>query len=113
MTQAKPPRPAPSERAFLLSGLGGDTMAAVDRSLWAHRRSRDLDPWREHDACGVGFVARASGEPSPQIARFALQALARVAHRGAAATARPGDGAGLLSQLPRHPAFLPDATRPR
>jgi len=85
-------------------------MAAVDRSLWAHRRSQDLDPWREHDACGVGFVARASGEPSPQIARFALQALARVAHRGAAATDRSGDGAGLLTQLPR-PLFYREAAR--
>src|SRR6266571_4666648 len=38
-------------------------MPAADRSRWAHSRSRELDPWREHDACGVGFVARASGQP--------------------------------------------------
>src|SRR5881296_1297647 len=110
MTQGKPPGPLPDERAFLLSGLGGDTMAAADRSPWAHRRARDLDPWREHDACGVGFVARAAGEPSAEIARLALQALARVAHRGAAATDRSGDGAGLLTQIPR-PLFYREAAR--
>ena len=59
-----------------------------------------LDPWREHDACGVGFVAHPSGTPSAGIVRHALQALARVAHRGAAATDSSGDGAGLLTQIP-------------
>ena len=72
-----------------------------DRSLWVHRRAPDLDPWREHDACGVGFVARASGEQSHDILTRALQAVARVAHRGAASTDNSGDGAGLLTQIPR------------
>ena len=72
-----------------------------DRSLWVHRRAPDLDPWREHDACGVGFVARASGEQSHDILTSALQAVARVAHRGAASTDNSGDGAGLLTQIPR------------
>src|SRR2546428_13732221 len=72
-----------------------------DRSLWVHRRAPGLDPWREHDACGVGFVARASGERSHDILTRALQALARVAHRGAASTDNSGDGAGLLTQIPR------------
>jgi len=75
-------------------------MPAADRSRWANSRSRELDPWREQDACGVGFVARASGHRSADIARLALQALARVAHRGAAATDRSGDGAGVLTQIP-------------
>src|SRR5881396_1967522 len=83
-------------------------MPAADRSRWAHSRSRELDPWREHDACGVGFVARASGQRSAEIARLALQALARVAHRGAAATDRSGDGAGLLTQIPA-PLFYREA----
>jgi len=65
-----------------------------------HSRTRGLDPWREHDACGVGFVARVSGERSADVTQLALQALARVAHRGAAATDRSGDGAGLLTQIP-------------
>src|SRR2546422_53659 len=83
-------------------------MPAADLSRWAHNRSRELDPWREHDACGVGFVARASGHRSAEIARLALQALARVAHRGAAATDRSGDGAGLLTQIPA-PLFYREA----
>src|SRR6058998_165263 len=83
-------------------------MPAADRSRWAHSRARQLDPWTEHDACGVGFVARASGQRSAEIARLALQALARVAHRGAAATDRSGDGAGLLTQIPA-PLFYREA----
>jgi len=55
---------------------------------------------RERDACGVGFVARATGERSHEIVRLALQAVARVAHRGAASTDNSGDGAGLLTQIP-------------
>src|SRR2546430_1882284 len=83
-------------------------MPAADRSRWAHSRSRELDPWREHDACGVGLVAGAAGRRAAEIARLALQALARVAHRGAAATDRSGDGAGLLTQIPA-PLFYREA----
>src|SRR5437867_6851960 len=83
-------------------------MPVADRSRWVRSRSRELDPWREHDACGVGFVARASGHRSAEIARLALQALARVAHRGAAAADRSGDGAGLLTQIPA-PLFYREA----
>jgi glutamate synthase (ferredoxin) len=79
-----------------------------DRSHRANARAPGLDPRREHDACGVGFVAQASGERSVAITRRALQALARVAHRGAAATDRSGDGAGLLTQIPT-PLFYRDA----
>ena len=83
-----------------------------DRSHWtgANARAPGLDPWREHDACGVGFVARSSGERSTDITRRALQALARVAHRGAAATDRSGDGAGLLTQIPAK-LFYQEAAR--
>src|SRR5207245_143889 len=86
-------------------------MPAADRSRWANSRAPDLDPWREQDACGVGFVARASGHRSVEIARLALQALARVAHRGAAATDRAGDGAGLRTQLPAPPCYREAARR--
>jgi glutamate synthase (ferredoxin) len=72
----------------------------AERSRWRNARAPDLDPWREHDACGVGFVARASGEPSHEVTRLALEALRRVAHRGAAATDSSGDGAGVLTQIP-------------
>ena len=64
-----------------------------------------LDPRREHDACGVGFVAQASGRRTHEVIRRALEAVARVAHRGAASTDNSGDGAGLLTQIPQRLFF--------
>ena len=69
-----------------------------------------LDPSREHDACGVGFVATASGARSHEVVAMALEAVARVAHRGAASTDNSGDGAGLLTQIPAR-LFYRDAYR--
>jgi glutamate synthase (NADPH/NADH) large chain/glutamate synthase (ferredoxin) len=69
-----------------------------------------LDPSREHDACGVGFVATASGARSHEVVGMALEAVARVAHRGAASTDNSGDGAGLLTQIPAR-LFYRDAYR--
>src|SRR5690242_15498718 len=68
------------------------------------------DPAREHDACGVGFVAHASGGRTHEVVDMALTAVARVAHRGAASTDNSGDGAGLLTQIP-HRLFYRDAYR--
>ena len=60
------------------------------------------DPRFEHDACGVGMIARISGTPEHRIVEMALQALSSLAHRGAvAADGKSGDGAGLLTQIPR------------
>ncbi len=59
------------------------------------------DPWRERDACGVGLIARASGAASHDVTQIALTALARLAHRGAASSDYSGDGAGILTQIPR------------
>jgi glutamate synthase domain-containing protein 2/glutamate synthase domain-containing protein 1/glutamate synthase domain-containing protein 3 len=60
------------------------------------------DPRAERDACGIGFVAHVDGEPRRSIVQLALDGLAGVKHRGAvAADAKSGDGAGLLTQLPR------------
>ena len=69
-----------------------------------------LDPNREHDACGVGLVASASGGRSHEVIEMALEAAARVAHRGAASTDNSGDGAGLLTQIP-HRLFYRDSYR--
>jgi glutamate synthase (ferredoxin) len=69
-----------------------------------------LDPTREQDACGVGFVAEASGTRSHEVVAMALEAVARVAHRGAASTDNSGDGAGLLTQIP-HRLFYRDSYR--
>ncbi len=62
-------------------------------------------PEREHDACGVAFVADLSGLPSHRIVRTALDALRNLEHRGASGSdPDSGDGAGLLTQVPD--AFL-------
>ena len=59
------------------------------------------DPSREHDACGVGFVAHIKGKQSHNIVRQGLQILENLAHRGAVgADPLAGDGAGILIQIP-------------
>ena len=59
------------------------------------------DPTYEHDACGVAFVARLSGEPSHEAVQRAIVALENLEHRGAAgADPNTGDGAGILLQMP-------------
>jgi glutamate synthase (ferredoxin) len=59
-------------------------------------------PRRERDACGIGFVADASGTGGRSLVTAALEGLARVKHRGAvAADARTSDGTGLLTPIPR------------
>jgi glutamate synthase domain-containing protein 2/glutamate synthase domain-containing protein 1/glutamate synthase domain-containing protein 3 len=56
----------------------------------------------ERDACGIGFVAHVDGRARRSIVELALQGLCGVKHRGAvAADARSGDGAGILTQIPR------------
>ncbi len=61
-----------------------------------------FNPLEEHDACGVGFVARLSGVPSHQVIADALTAMARLAHRGGHGHDNSGDGAGLLMPLPKN-----------
>src|SRR6476646_10072247 len=59
------------------------------------------DPKREHDACGVGFVADLKARPSNKIVEQGLQTLENLTHRGAVgADPRAGDGAGILVQIP-------------
>jgi glutamate synthase (ferredoxin) len=55
----------------------------------------------DHDACGVGLIANISGAASREIVDRALEALARLAHRGGVdADGCSGDGAGLLTRIP-------------
>ena len=62
--------------------------------------STDVD--REHDACGIGFLADLTHKASHDIVRLALEAVGAMVHRGArAADGRTGDGAGLLVETPR------------
>src|SRR5882672_10781033 len=56
----------------------------------------------DHDACGTGFIARLGATPSYDIVQFALTALERLTHRGGVdADGASGDGAGLLTSLPK------------
>ncbi|MDR2253715.1 MAG: glutamate synthase subunit alpha, partial [Bifidobacteriaceae bacterium] len=67
--------------------------AAAPRGLYS--------PEHEHDACGVGFVARADGRASRDIVDAALTVLGNLDHRGAVgAETTTGDGAGILTQVP-------------
>lgn len=54
----------------------------------------------EKDACGVGFIY--NQQPSHTPVFDAMEALARVEHRGAlAADGKTGDGAGVMAEIPR------------
>jgi glutamate synthase (NADPH/NADH) large chain len=69
------------------------------------------DPKREHDACGVGFVADLNGRPSHTIIGHGLQILENLTHRGATgADPLAGDGAGILVQIPH--AFFKEVMAP-
>src|SRR5207249_7101609 len=59
------------------------------------------DPRFEHDACGVGMVARLDNVPTHEVISKAITALENLEHRGASgADAHTGDGAGILMQMP-------------
>jgi glutamate synthase domain-containing protein 2/glutamate synthase domain-containing protein 1/glutamate synthase domain-containing protein 3 len=59
------------------------------------------DPRYEHDACGVGMVARLDNQPTHEVVTKAIQALENLEHRGASgADPTTGDGAGILMQMP-------------
>ncbi|HMJ49672.1 MAG TPA: glutamate synthase subunit alpha, partial [Burkholderiales bacterium] len=63
------------------------------------------DPAREHDGCGVGFIAHIKGNKSHTIIAQGLQILNNLTHRGATGwDPLLGDGAGILIQTPD--AFL-------
>src|SRR6185369_4781927 len=59
------------------------------------------DPAREHDACGVGFVAHIKGQRAHAIIAQGLKILENIDHRGAVGADKlMGDGAGILIQIP-------------
>ena len=59
------------------------------------------DPSFERDACGTGFIAQISGEPTHDLVTKAVEAVINLTHRGAvSADAKTGDGAGILTQVP-------------
>ena len=54
------------------------------------------DPRDERDACGFGLIAQLDDRPSPALVRSALEALARMTHRGGVAADE------LLHQVRQH-----------
>jgi glutamate synthase (NADPH/NADH) large chain len=59
------------------------------------------DPSKEHDSCGVGFVADLHNRKSHAILEKGLQILINLDHRGATgADETLGDGCGVLTQIP-------------
>ncbi|MGA8170255.1 MAG: glutamate synthase subunit alpha, partial [Methylocystis sp.] len=69
------------------------------------------DPAKEHDSCGVGFVANLHNSASHEIVELGLQILLNLDHRGAVgADPKLGDGCGILVQIP-HEFFASEAER--
>lgn len=56
---------------------------------------------KNHDECGVGFVANIKGIRSHKIILDGIKAVANLTHRGAvSADAKTGDGCGILTRIP-------------
>ena len=69
------------------------------------------DPAKEHDSCGVGFVADMKNRKSHDILEKGLQILVNLDHRGAVgADPTLGDGCGVLTQIP-HSFFAPECAK--
>ena len=59
------------------------------------------DPSKEHDSCGVGFVADMKNGQSHDVVAMGLRILENLDHRGAVgADPKLGDGCGILTQIP-------------
>src|SRR5436190_17714162 len=75
-----------------------------DLHMFDHQRPTAAglyDPSFEHDACGIGAVARLDNQREHQIIERALDVLFRLDHRGAVGSeVDTGDGAGILFQVP-------------
>lgn len=69
------------------------------------------DPFFEHDACGIGFIAQLNGNPSHDLLEKGIEMLIKLDHRGGKGSdPNTGDGAGILIQIP-HPFFKKEAEK--
>ncbi|MBE3553629.1 MAG: glutamate synthase subunit alpha, partial [Thermicanus sp.] len=69
------------------------------------------DPFFEHDACGIGFIARLNGDSSHEVLKNGIEMLTRLDHRGGKGSdPNTGDGAGILVRIPHH-YFLAEAKK--
>ncbi len=84
--------PSPAERPNIATPTRAPRMAPTEGLYRADK---------EHDACGVGFIADIHNRPTHAIVEQGLQILVNLTHRGAVgADPEMGDGAGMLTQLP-------------
>jgi glutamate synthase (NADPH) large chain len=73
----------------------------VDRPAELPHSQGMYDPAREHDACGVGFIAHIKGRKSHSIVEQGLLILKNLTHRGAVgADPKASDGSGITIQIP-------------
>jgi glutamate synthase (ferredoxin) len=94
--------PAPSTSSSTHSAPVEQHGSHARRQVPSHLENSLVDPRFDFDSCGVGFVARLSDEPSHEILKHALTALARLEHRGAvAADGKSSDGVGITVVIPR------------
>ena len=84
------------------AGPAGKAPTVIPRRLPGLPPAQGLyHPAREHDACGVGFVAHIKGRKSHATIQQGLKILENLDHRGAVgADELMGDGAGILIQIP-------------
>ena len=83
----------PSGRVDRGAASQHEIAVSAERGLYASER--------EHDACGVGFVAQIAGQKSHSIVTQGLKILENLDHRGAVgADPLMGDGAGILIKVP-------------
>ena len=72
--------------------------------MFDHKRPQAAglyDPAFEHDACGIGAVARLDNRREHEVVERAIDVLLRLEHRGAVGSEiDTGDGAGILFQVP-------------
>lgn len=83
--------------------LSGNMGARQESSLTEERREglSLFAPDREHDACGVGFIAHLDAKPFHSLVEDGITALGRMAHRGGGGGGKHADGAGMLLSMPR------------
>ncbi|MES2887908.1 MAG: glutamate synthase-related protein [Pseudomonadota bacterium] len=89
----RPTSPTESLVSSFAPAQAAEIQAAIAHGLY--------NPAREHDACGVGFVAHIKGVKAHHIVRQGLKILENLDHRGAVGADKlMGDGAGILIQIP-------------
>ena len=88
---------------FMKANPGRDPLTPPAQGLY--------DPSKEHDSCGVGFVADMKNRKSHDILEKGLQILINLDHRGAVgADPSLGDGCGVLTQIP-HAFFASECAK--